>query len=135
MSETQVPKRTRPRPGDELELTIDRREFYVALAASTLALGFPETALQYSEKARAVAAGDADALLITACAKQSLALQEKVRAREGEARHLREEAEALFRETLTSDPGRVEAKVRLGVSTQLPSFSFACRVEHRRAQL
>jgi tetratricopeptide (TPR) repeat protein len=108
-----------PPPGEvkralTVELTIGRREFYVALAASTLALGFPETALQYSEKARAVAAGDADALFITACAKQSLALHEKVRAREGEARRLREEAEALLRETLTSDPGRVEAQVRLG---------------------
>ena len=44
------------------------------------------TGLAAAEKARALAAGDPDALLITACAKQSLALQEKVRAREGEAR-------------------------------------------------
>ena len=108
-----------PPPGEvkralTVELTIDRREFYVALAASTLALGFPETALQFSEKARAIASGDGEVLLITACAKQSLALQEKVRAREEEARHLREEAEALFRETLTADPGRVEGQLRLG---------------------
>ena len=52
--------------------------------------------------------------MLSACVKESLALVEKVRTRDGEARRLGEEAEALFRETLAADPAQAEARLRLG---------------------
>jgi tetratricopeptide (TPR) repeat protein len=97
-----------------IELRIDPREFYAALAAATLAVGFPEVALPFAEKASAAAPLDGEALLLGACVKESLALGEEVRARERQARRLREEAEALLRETLAADPAQMEARVRLG---------------------
>ena len=97
-----------------ITLKIDRREFYVALAAATLAVGFPRMALPFAERAKAAAPLDAEALLLSACVKESLALEEKVRTREGEARRLGEEAEALFRQALSADPAQNEAHLRLG---------------------
>ena len=97
-----------------IELRIDKREFYVALAAGALAVGFPPAALPYVERAKAAAPLDAEVLLLSACVKESLALVEKVRTRDREARRLREEAEALFRETLAADPAQAEARLRLG---------------------
>ena len=97
-----------------IELKIDLRGFYVALAAATLAFGFPEVALPFAEKAKTAAPLDGEALLVSACVKESLALAEEVGTREGKARRLREEAEALLRETLAADPARTEARLRLG---------------------
>ena len=97
-----------------IEPTIDRRQFYVALTAGTLALGFPEAALSFAEKAKVEAPADGEVLLLSACVKESLALREKVRTQDAEARRLRAEAEALFREALAADPGQAEALVRLG---------------------
>jgi len=102
------------KPDVPIELRIDEREFDIAVAAATLALGFPEAALPFAERARRAAPRDAEALLWSGCVKESLALQEKVRAREAEARRLREEAEALFREALAADPAQAEARLRLG---------------------
>src|SRR5439155_6617356 len=76
--------RRTPRATEELdrafsiELKIDKREFYVALAAGTLALGFPEAALPFAERAKVAAPLDGEALLLSACVKESLALKEKV---------------------------------------------------------
>jgi tetratricopeptide (TPR) repeat protein len=97
-----------------VELEIETRELYFALAAATLSLGFPEGALPFAEKAREAAPGDGDALLLEACARESLATEEELRTRTGRARRLRGEAEELFRETLAIDPARVEARLRLG---------------------
>ncbi|MCG6924107.1 MAG: tetratricopeptide repeat protein [Acidobacteria bacterium] len=97
-----------------IDLKIDPREFYVALAAGTLAVGFPETALGFAEKARKAAPLDGEALLLSACVKEGLALGEEVRTHERKARRLREEAAALFREALDADPAQIEARLRLG---------------------
>jgi tetratricopeptide (TPR) repeat protein len=97
-----------------VELTIDKRGFYVALAAATLAIGFPESALPYAERAKAAAPLDGEALLLAACAKEGLALMAKARTRDGEARRLWKEAEALFREALAADAAQAEARLRLG---------------------
>ena len=97
-----------------IELKLDPREFYVALAAATLAVGFPEVALPFAEEATTAAHLDGEALLLNACEKESLALGEEVRGQERKARRLRGEAEALFRETLAADPARVEGRLRLG---------------------
>ena len=97
-----------------IELKIERRQLYGVLAATTLAVGFPETALPFAEKAKAAAPPDGEILLLTGCVKESLALQERVRAHEGKARPLREEAESLLREAVRADPDRAEARLRLG---------------------
>ncbi len=97
-----------------IDLKIDRREFYVALAAATLALGFPEAAAPFAEKAKAAAPHDGEVLLVNACVKESLALKEKVRTRDAAAHRLRGEAEVLFRETLAADPAQTEARLHLG---------------------
>ena len=97
-----------------IELRIDKREFYVALAAGTLALGFPDAALPFAERAKAAAPLDGEALLLRACVSESLALKEKARSREAEAHRQRAQAEAFFRATLAADPSQGEARLRLG---------------------
>jgi tetratricopeptide (TPR) repeat protein len=97
-----------------IEPTIDKHTFDVALAAGALALGYPEAALPFAEKAKVEAPLDGEVLLVSACVKESLALKEKVRTRESEARRLRAEAETLFREAVAADPGQAEALLRLG---------------------
>jgi tetratricopeptide (TPR) repeat protein len=97
-----------------VELTISRRPFYAALAAATLALGFPETALPFAETAAAAGPPDGEALLLNACVKEGLALGEMARAHEGKARQLRREAETLLREAITAAPTLTEARLRLG---------------------
>lgn len=97
-----------------IEPTIERRQFYVALTAGTLALGFPEAAPSFAEKAKVAAPADGEVLLLSACVKESLALKEKVRTQDAAARRLREGAEAMFREALAADPDQAEALVRLG---------------------
>jgi tetratricopeptide (TPR) repeat protein len=97
-----------------IELKIGVREFYVALGAATLAIGFPETALDFAERAKEVTPDDGETLLLNACVKESLALWEVVRTDAGKARRFRGEAEALFREILAADPSQIEARLRLG---------------------
>lgn len=97
-----------------IDLKIEARDFYVALGAATLSLGAFEMALPFAEKARDGAPLDPEALLVTACVKESLALQERARTHEDKARRLRDEAEALFRETVVAEPMGAEAHLHLG---------------------
>ena len=122
-----------------VDLKIDQSQFYVALAAATLALGFPTMALTFAEQAtmttptttgpqvdaehdpiprESLLGGHhelgAQGLLVSACVRESLAVDAKVRMRADDAHRLRGEAEALFRDAIAADPGQTEARLRLG---------------------
>jgi tetratricopeptide (TPR) repeat protein len=97
-----------------VELRIGMRELYVALAAATLAAGFPEAALPFADKAGESAPRDGDVLLVGGCVRESLAHEEGLQGHEERARRLREDAEASFRGTLAADPTATEARLRLG---------------------
>jgi tetratricopeptide (TPR) repeat protein len=97
-----------------LELKIGKPQLHAAIAGAALALGAPEAALPFAEKARAAGARDGETLLVHASVKESLALGEAARAQEDRARRLRGEAETLLREAMAADPALVEARLRLG---------------------
>jgi tetratricopeptide (TPR) repeat protein len=97
-----------------LEPTIDRRDFYVALASGALSIGFPEKALPFAETATRTAPEDAEAWLLSGCAKEGLALEAQIGGHEGDVSRLREEAEKRFRQALIEEPTLLEARLRLG---------------------
>lgn len=97
-----------------MNVKIGRRPFYATVAAASLALGFPEFALPFGEKAAGAGPPDGETLLLQACVKESLAFHETARANDGKARDHRREAEALFRQALALSPDLAEARLRLG---------------------
>jgi tetratricopeptide (TPR) repeat protein len=101
-------------PGPEIRERIDRRDFYVALAATALAFGFPPTALPFAEQARQVAPLDPEVQLVFGCVAESLAEEKLLQHRESEASPLRDQAAGAFRDALALDPGLHEALLRLG---------------------
>ena len=101
-------------PGPEIRERIDRRDFYLALAASALTLGFPSTAIPFAEKARQAAPLDPDVQLVFGCVAESLAEEKLLRHRESEASPLRDQAVGAFRDALALEPGLHEALLRLG---------------------
>jgi len=100
-------------PGLELEESIDGRDFYVALAAAALALGYAETALPFAEKARLEAPRDPEVQLVLGCAASGLAAEKAVQHHDSEAARARADAENAFREALALAPETQEARLRL----------------------
>jgi tetratricopeptide (TPR) repeat protein len=98
----------------EIRERIDRVQFYQALAAATLAMGFPETARPFALEARQAAPLDAEVQLVFGCAAESLAGASLVQGRADEAARLQEEASGAMRDALAVDPRRHEARLRLG---------------------
>ena len=103
-----------PTPGLEIRERIDRRDFYVALAAAALAIGFPSTAHPFAEKARQAAPLDPEVQLVSGCVAESLAEEQLIRHRESEGTRWRDEAERALRDALALDGGLLEARLHLG---------------------
>ena len=68
-----------PTPGLAIRERIDRRDFYRALAAAALAIGFPTTALPFAEKARRIAPLDPEVQLVFGCVAEGLAEEQLLR--------------------------------------------------------
>jgi tetratricopeptide (TPR) repeat protein len=103
-----------PTPGLEIGERIDRRDFYVALAAAALAIGFPHTAHPFAEKARHAAPLDPEVQLVSGCVAEAFADEQLLRHRESEATQLRNEVGLALRDALALDPTLHEARLRLG---------------------
>jgi tetratricopeptide (TPR) repeat protein len=103
-----------PTPGLEIRERIDRRDFYVAMAAAALAIGFPSTAHPFAEKARQAAPLDPEVQLVSGCVAEAFADEQLLRHRESEATRLRNEAGPALRDALALDPTLHEARLRLG---------------------
>jgi tetratricopeptide (TPR) repeat protein len=108
------PEIVEPEPEPEIVERVVRQDYYVALAAAALAIGFPPTALPFAEKARLAAPLDPEVQLVFACVAESLAQEQLLRHRESEAARLRDEADRALRDALALDPGLDEARVHLG---------------------
>jgi tetratricopeptide (TPR) repeat protein len=104
----------RPTPGLPIRERIDPRDFYVALAAASLAIGFPETARPFAESARRAAPLDAEVQMVYGCVAESFADEQLLRHRESEVLGLQEEAGHAMLDALALDPGLHEARLRLG---------------------
>ena len=104
----------RSTPGPPIRESIDRRDFYLALASAALAIGFPPTALPFAEKARQVAPLDPEVQLVFGCVAESLAEEKLLQHRQSEADPLRAQAAGAFRDALALEPGLHEALLRLG---------------------
>jgi tetratricopeptide (TPR) repeat protein len=103
----------RPTLGLAIRERIDRRDFYLALAAAALGIGFPPTAFPFAEKARQVAPLDPEVQLVFGCVAESLAEERLLQHRESEAGPLRDQAAGAFRDALAIDPFQHEALLRL----------------------
>jgi tetratricopeptide (TPR) repeat protein len=105
------------RPADvglEIRESIDGRDFYVALAAAALALGYAETAGPFAEKARREAPLDPEVQLVRGCVASGLAAEKALQHQDSDAARAREDAEKAFRDALALDPETHEARLRLG---------------------
>jgi tetratricopeptide (TPR) repeat protein len=100
--------------GPPIRESIDRVEFYKALAAAALGLGFPDTARPLAARARQEDLLNAEVQLVCGCAAESLAEVKVLKRRSAEAEPLREEADRAFRDALALDPGLHEARLHLG---------------------
>jgi tetratricopeptide (TPR) repeat protein len=98
----------------EIRERIDFAEYYHALAAAALAMGFPETARPFAARAREAAPLDPEIQLISGCVAESLALETAVRGRQKEAVQLEEEAGRAMIDALALDSRLHEARLRLG---------------------
>jgi tetratricopeptide (TPR) repeat protein len=101
-------------PGLAIVETIDPRDFYQALAAVALSIGFPSTALPFAEEAVRSAPLDADVHLVLGCAAEALAAEQGIRHEDGDARRSRDQADRALHDALALDPGLQEARLRLG---------------------
>jgi tetratricopeptide (TPR) repeat protein len=103
-----------PGPRFDLQTSIDGRDFYVALAAAALALGYAEPAMPMAERARLEAPRDAEVQLLLGCAAAALADEKVLERRDADAERARADAERSFREALALSPETPEARIRLG---------------------
>ncbi len=101
-------------PALEIRERIDRRDFYQALAATALAIGFPATARPFALLARQEAPLNAEVQLVFGCVAEGFAEEKILRHLESEAPRLRDEADRALRDALALDPGLHEARLRLG---------------------
>ena len=104
----------RPTPGPAIRESIDRVDFYESLAATALALGFPDTARPFAERARQEDPLNAEVQLVFGCVAESLAEERILMHRAAEAEPLRGQADRAYRDALALDPGRHEARLHLG---------------------
>jgi tetratricopeptide (TPR) repeat protein len=100
--------------GHAITEKIDRRDFDMALAAASLSLGFPATALSFAEEARRRAPLDAEVHLVLGCAAETRARELALGHEDSEAARKRDEAERALSDALAIDPGLQEARLRLG---------------------
>ena len=89
-------------------------DYYQALAAAALGMGFPETARPFAARARQAAPLDAQVQLVFGCVAETLALDAAVRGRESETLQLQEEAGRAMLDALALDSTLHEARLRLG---------------------
>lgn len=101
-------------PGLELRESIGGRDFYVALAAAALALGYAEMAGPFAEKARHDALLDPEVHLVLGCAASAVAAEKALLHRNADAARARDAAEKAFRDALALAPDTHEARLRLG---------------------
>jgi tetratricopeptide (TPR) repeat protein len=104
----------RPTPGPEIRGRIDRRDFYVALAAGALAMGFPSTAHPFAERARQIAPLDPEVQLVYGCVAEGLAAEQLLRHGESEAAFWRDQATVALLDALALDGGLLEARLHIG---------------------
>jgi tetratricopeptide (TPR) repeat protein len=90
------------------------REFYLAFAAAELFFANPTPAQTLAEEGLRAAPGDADLLLLSGCAQETLSLARQQLGQRHEANESLRNAERRLREALAVDPGRAEARLRLG---------------------
>jgi tetratricopeptide (TPR) repeat protein len=103
-----------PTPGPEIVPSIARRDFYVALAAGALSLGFPDTAEPFAAKARQAAPLDPEVQLLYGCVAEGLAEQQFLRHREKAVTAWRDQAEGALRDAIALDGSLLEARLHLG---------------------
>jgi tetratricopeptide (TPR) repeat protein len=89
-------------------------DYYVALAAAALALGFPPTARPFAEKARDLAPLDPAAHLVFGCVAEGLAQVQLLEHAESAASAWRARAQRALRDAIALDAGLLEARLRLG---------------------
>jgi tetratricopeptide (TPR) repeat protein len=128
--------RSTPRP--QIRERIDPGDFYQALAGTAVAVGFPLTARPFAEAAVRADTMDAGAHLIAGCVNASLAEEFALRRRDSDAERAREAAEKSLRDALALDPGRQEARLRLGkllldVRRAVEAESLLAEVDERGA--
>ena len=107
------------RPGRQADLLrirerIAPRDYYAALAATSLAFGIPLAARSFAQDAVRSAPLDAEAHLISGCAAESLAETFALRHQDSDAERSRDDAGRDLRDALAIDPGLVEARLHLG---------------------
>jgi tetratricopeptide (TPR) repeat protein len=90
------------------------REFYVAFASAELFFANPAPAQNLAEDGLRTAPGDADLLLLSGCAQETLSLLQAGVGQRREANKSLRGAERRLREALVVDPSRVETRLRLG---------------------
>jgi len=103
-----------PDPRLELKVTIDGTDFYVALSAAALALGYPHVALPLAEQAAKDAPFNPEVSLVLGCAASAQDWVKSLEHQDDVAAQARATAENAWRETLTLAPGTHEARLRLG---------------------
>lgn len=104
----------RRRRGPPFPERIDRRDYYLAVAAGALAIGFPPAARSFADAARRVAPLDPDVHLLLGCVAESIAYELLLQHRTWDAGRMRDEAERAFGDALALDGGRQEARLHLG---------------------
>jgi tetratricopeptide (TPR) repeat protein len=103
-----------PAPALLVQERIAPRDFYLALAATSLTFGYARTAQEFAGQACEAAPLDTVVHLIAGSAAANVAEEHALRHRRSDAARAREEAEKAFRDALAIDPGLQEARLRLG---------------------
>jgi tetratricopeptide (TPR) repeat protein len=106
--------RRRRRRGLAIEERIERRDYYLALAATALAISLPSEAHPFAEKARDASPVDPDVQLVLGCVTEGLAEEQLLKHLEPAAAVWRDRAERALRDALAVDAGLLEARLHLG---------------------
>lgn len=93
---------------------LPRRDYFLALGATSLAVGVPATARPFAEEATRAAPFDAEVHLVLGCVLAGVADQHVLAHADGDAARAREDAERAFRDALALDRDLPEARLRLG---------------------
>jgi len=101
-------------PGRKLSPRLVPRDLFVALARALLANGNAAAAGEFAARARQAAPGDAEVLEVLGATSETRALEARVQGRDGKAEELAGIAELQLRTALDLEPGRLEARLRLG---------------------